>query len=220
MNDNSLFRLQDAIKKKNIEFSNLSLEQRDNFELGLIAVKTSAYNYKHLSERLRNDLDIAYVAFARIGWPLKYSGDKVKSDLDLVIRAVTSSDFALEFASKELQNNPEVVKAACVGKWRNGDAFRFASNELRSNKEFIRLIYPTSIEVLKYVDKSIFKDFNFIVSLVETNFLGVKYLNDRLKNNKKLAEIVVKINPRSIYLFSNKIQTHPKILMLAYENGL
>lgn len=220
MNDISLIHLQDAIKKKSIEFSNLSLEQRDNFELGLFAVKTSAYNYAHLSERLRNDSKIAHVAFTRVGWPLKFAGDKIKSDLDLVTRAVTSNDFALEFASKELQNNPEVVKVACVGKWRNGDAFKFATSKLRSNKEFIKLIYPTSIEVLKHVDKSMFKDFSFVVSLVELNFLGVKYLNDRLKNNKKLAEIVVKINPRSIFMFSKKIQTDPKILMLAYENGL
>jgi hypothetical protein len=212
-----LFRL---IKEKKVDFSTLPLEIRDDFDIAMVAVGSSAYNYKHLSERLRNDIEIAKVSFRRVGWPLKFSGERVKSDFSAVLKAVNSNDFALEFASKELRNNRDVVRAACVGKYRNGDAFIFASNTLKMDMEFIKSIYPNAIGVIKHLPNRLLRRKKFIIELLSLNGRGIEHLDAKSKNNKKYAKASIANNPKCIYYFSDKIKKDPEIQMIAYRKGL
>ena len=76
----------------------------------------------------------------------------------------------------------------------------------KKNVDLIKSYYPLN-------------NYNFILKLVKLDGIMIKFADDKLKDNFKIAEQAIYNNPNSLYYCSNKVKDDINLVKLSLKNG-
>jgi CxxC motif-containing protein len=113
-----------------------------------------------------NDKEVVLEAVKQNGYSLEYASEELKNNKEVVLEAVKQNGYSLHYASEELKNNKEVVLEAIK---QNGNSLCYASEELKNNKEVVWISngYFKLIKSIKTFDLN----FKFSKNEIEKIFL-------------------------------------------------
>ena len=109
-NDNDI--IENALKQEGGNLNHLSVKQKDNKDIILMATITSGHPIKYASERLRNDRDLIIQIAKKSGNVLKYISKRLQDDKELVLIDVRHYGMDIQHASERLKNDKEVALVA------------------------------------------------------------------------------------------------------------
>jgi len=143
------------VKEDPLSISNLSHEQKSDFDIVLAAVSRGGYALTYASETLKDDGVIVLAAVSRGGNGLIYASERLQDDGDIVFAAVTKDGFELNYASKRLKDNGDIVLAAVT---ESGFALEYASERLKDNRNFALAAVRRSRYALGYISAELQAD--------------------------------------------------------------
>ena len=123
----------------------------------------------------------------------------------------------LEFASKELQNDEDIVMAACL---RGGLALQHASMELRANKEIVITACCQNWRAVRYVAKQLFGDRELRSTIATaiskqrppSALMGVP---EELRRDKNIVLAAVAADPDCLKYVADDLKQDPDCLVAA-----
>jgi hypothetical protein len=134
-------KILEDIKNGEYSFFDAQEEIKNDKEIVIEVVKSDRYDFKYVSDNLKNDKEVALLAVESTGDNLKYVSDRLKNDREIVLEAVKYSGKALLYASENRKADEDIVLLSSL------------SSEGTS---------------LLYADKSLFKNYNFLKSAINS----------------------------------------------------
>ena len=131
-----------AIKYNNRLYEFAPAYIRNNKDLLIIVLNTSADLLKFANESFQIDKSIVKIAVEIDGKVLKYAHASLQKDPEIVTSAVSQNGYALHYADESLQDNFAIVKIAVENNWR---ALSAASISLQHNDDIIRIAKCTQL---------------------------------------------------------------------------
>ena len=181
-------------------------------EIVLAAIKQNGGAFEYAHDTLKKDKEIVLIAVKKAGWALEHADKSLQKDRDIVIEAVKQSGTAIEYAHPELKKDKEISLMAiknnseaidCLDKSLKKDrdlvliavsersyesALQFVDKNFKKDKEIVLAAVNANSEALAYADKTLYKDKDFIKSLMINNNLGGGILNSLSELKVKFAE--------------------------------
>jgi hypothetical protein len=124
-----------------------------------------------------------------------------------------------DFLSDFILGNPKVLFVGIVGKITK-DSFKKSVIKKLMEKNPTKMLRDVSDEIINAVKGIIFFSFTDAVKIgVKSDGLSLKYLSNKLKNNKKIVEAAVLNNPAAIKYASERLRKNKKFIRkLAKKN--
>lgn len=146
------------------------------------------------------------------GWTLKYASKELKNNPDIVKLAVTECGCALEYASEGLRNNPDIVKLAVT---QSCYAIDYASIALKNNFQFMKEMVMQNTSNLLYVSFDLRASSRFMKEIVKKDGLALEYASKELQNNFEIVKIAVKQNGDALRYASEELINNFEIVKIA-----
>ncbi|PCI24648.1 hypothetical protein COB57_04520 [Candidatus Peregrinibacteria bacterium] len=122
-----------------------------------------------------------------------------RNNKDTVLAFVNKNGLNLKYASLKLQGDEDVVKASVSN---NGRSLKYAKEKYKKyDKEMIILASKTNDEAAYDADKTLFKDNDFLLDLVENNKtheVFISFVSQEQLNNKEFCREAVQRNAISV----------------------
>jgi len=131
-------------------------------------------NLKYASKDLQNDKEVVIKAVKQNGIALRYASKNLKNNKEVAIEAVKQNGDSLQLASEDLRNDKEVVIEAIK---QNAYSFKCASKNLKNDKSIINVALMQNLDISKYINVNIMRNFNCIVLVLNNKF---KYFRNNL----------------------------------------
>lgn len=220
----------EAIKQSNYFTMNLR-KYLDDKDVMLEAVKKDSYSLSAASDRLKDDKDIILAAVNNGGiHTLSYASERLRDDKEVVLTAVIKNPESLQYASDRLKDSELIVKTA-MDRHNERNPLQYASERLRtnpellnSNKEVVISDREKAMEAiredhtkLKYVDKSLLNNKDFIMDAVKVTVgIAIEYTSDELKKD---ADVVLaslsRVNINALETAGAEIRDNKDFMMKA-----
>jgi hypothetical protein len=229
------------IKKDSWCFRDMSLDERNNFEIATAAIEDFSPHFEYAGELLRSDKTFVTKALQLSGSNLEYTSEELKNDRSLGIIALKNSGSALRYLSKTFQSDLELVKIAIADDpWaiqyahakfkndknigldivkRDGTCIRYLSKKLQSDTEIITTALKQDIDAAEYLKSIIKKNQSLIIPFISKKGDLIQYLDAKLKNNFEIVLKAVKQNGNAIQFASKELKKNDKIVMAAVKRN-
>lgn len=144
---------------------------------------------------------------------------KTVHDYNTMLQAVSLNGIALQYASDELKDNEIIVRQAMS---TNCWAFMYASSRLKCNKELVMQAVEKNGAIISYCPY-FSDDWDVALKAIKENGDSLKYVSDRLKNNKKLVLKALKDNMFALNHLSENLRNDKEVAIFCItknENNL
>lgn len=169
-------------------FADISLKSDVEFVKKIIAINVSAIKY--ISDELKNNKEIAIASVGSSASTIKYLNKKFWSDHDVLKVLLTtglindSNPTILEFIPQKYRDNKELVLELLK---KNGYELKFVSDRLKEDYECLLAACLNTHFSLRYCPLKLLSDFNFFIKLLndtkKSNIL--QFFSDQIKDNEE-----------------------------------
>lgn len=201
--------------------------QAKSFDYGdkaSMLTEIQAYNIAilpHLGDNLKQDKDFMFKAVEAFAPSLKHADSSLLSDKAFMLKLVVEEPGSLSYAADSLKKDKDVVWTAIFKNkhYENEHALKNAHPSLLKDKEFIldilrNLDLPAS--TLKYIDKSLQNDKNFILEAVKDDrgFLMMG-MPSKWKNDLDVCKVAIKTSSHLLSYMGKDIQGNRAFVLKA-----
>ncbi len=157
-------------------------------EIVLIAVKNAGWALEHADKSLQKDRDIVIEAVKQSGTAIEYAHPELKKDKEIALMAIKNNSEAIDCLDKSLKKDRDLVLIAVSDEMSFESALQFVDKNFKKDKEIVLAAVNANSEALAYADKTLYKDKDFIKSLMINKNLGGGILNSLSELKVKFAE--------------------------------
>ena len=209
-NDELLSLIKSEHRKTKLNYK-LTKEQLNNEKFLKDIFKTNSLYFfeKVLPQITISDKEFLIEIMKHDKWSFAYADDNLKNDYDLVLELVRDEGLLLKFASKELQNDKTIVLEAIKN---IPQAITYASENMKDDKEIVHQAIKNKSEI------TYGKGNNGNLSQV-IKYSPLKFVSDRLKNDKETVMIAVSNDGNALEFASEQLKSDKEIVLKAVDNN-
>jgi len=183
-------------------------------EIILAAVKKEPNIFDYIEDKYKNDNDVITAVAIKASYIVNRLNNQPinnKKDMLNLLKHGTS----LKVANNKLRDNKELVLAAISNDASN---FLFASQRIKNDKQLILDIFTNkknsdNLDLLEGIAKKFKNDKNFMLKLVSTNGLALKYASNRLKRDKQVVLTALRQAPLALKFADSRFKKDQKIVI-------
>lgn len=188
----------------------------------------------------RNDRDFMRTVLQEVGpGALAYAGEDVKADKDIVLSAVSKMGLALKLVHQDLQEDPDVARAAVGQNWKALDyvtcpidreiarrainncwhAYTRIPEELRGDINLAHDAVAGSWAALAYASEELRGNKELVMAAVKQNWEALKLAATELRGDAELAEIAIGQDALALKALSPELQSDRELVMKAVKKN-
>jgi hypothetical protein len=196
-------------------------ENKNNKEIVLAAVTSSAFSLQFASDELKKDHEVVLRAVKKNGNALKFADESLKSDPEFMLKSINATYFSLDYASENLKNDKEFILKAI--KQSTGKILQFTGEKMKQDKEIVIEAVKTDSCSLKFASEELKNDIDVVMALLSTQKdIDVedpfKFVGKKFKGDREIALKAVRRNGMSLQSLSDDLMKDREIILNALEN--
>lgn len=172
-------------------------EEDTDFKTIINVIRSDQSKYETINDSLKHDVEFHKQLINELYNfdCIEYFSNDILENEELRELILSKDPTCLKYFSDELKNNKDYILKALV---RDPKYYNEIPVEFKKDKDVI-LTICNDINVLKNVDKEIFNDRDFTISLIKKNPMVLSLLDDSYTNNKELIFSLIKYFPNNRY---------------------
>ncbi len=203
-------------------FENAPAEILDDEEFMLECFELDyAECFKFCSYRLRNKKDFVMEALKNAGPEYEQIGDDLKNDFD-IIKSFRIKDFS-KFGYENIKDEKKLFNLIYKTNYKDYSNYHWLSiYDVSKKKNFFLSLIDNSYNAefcLKWADKSLKSDFNFISKCISKNARSIKFANQNINKFEKLVLKAIKKDGEILKSLGGKFLNNKKVILLAAETN-
>jgi len=203
-------------------FENAPAEILDDEEFMLDCFELDyAECFKFCSYRLRNKKDFVMEALKNAGPEYEHIGDDLKNDFD-IIKSFRVKDFS-KFGYDNIKDEKKLFNLINKTNYKDYSNYHWLSiHGVSKKKNFFLSLIDNSYNAefcLKWADKSLKSDFNFISKCISKNARSIKFANQNINQFEKLVLKAIEKDGEILKSLGSKFLNNKKVILLAAQTN-
>ncbi|CAK8996822.1 unnamed protein product [Durusdinium trenchii] len=178
-----------------------SEELRDDFDVGLRAVKANGLALRETGPQCKDNANLVMEAVSNDGRALQYASENLRRDNFVVMEALKHDPEALEFADEELKDSLEVIMPALR---RDGAVLRFLPDAMRDNGDVALDAVQTCGLAVAYASLRVRGDKEVILAAVRADGFALAYATQELQGDEDVVDAACGENPLALQYASDR----------------
>ena len=197
---------QSIMGKSPMMWASNELKANKEFVKKIISLPNAKNVFQFVDMKLKDDPELLELFVEISSSNLEWGSKRLKGDREYIKKILSKKDSGdtLQFVSESLKRDPEIVELAIktyndsllITLFSHNNPMKWAASQLKSNKEFVK----------KMIISSIMKD-------------GFQYVDESLKNDPEIAELIIQHSPESAEFLSKSIQSNQNFALSVFQKG-